>query len=263
MISLTLLSLVFHSLFAMQQHQHSYVSLQFSSTAPSDLSVLLPPLAGTPFTLDLSFRLNSAQSASFLILSFQNVGLEQSLTSLRPLNLPATCALTFTANTWYQISISITEIPELIYALNLVSVCTSAAALPESTLDSVKLILRPSGTYPSAITLSNLRYIKKSVSDLITSSALTSTRFFLSYATFSHTIYEVSFMTESVNSLRSMQYLSLAYQNLNQDITVAESTYQAPSTRSYLACPPAFNGLLSWNSNPRYTDQYEPLPTTL
>ena len=138
----TLLLLVVSS--ALREQLRTYDAFELSSTSPGDLALLLPPLTVsiTSFTLDLSFRLDSAASSSFLLLGFSGAGVEQSTTSLRPLSFPSPCDLStqFKPNTWNQITISVSSGALLTYSLNLTPGCTTAAALPDSSLDSLSLL---------------------------------------------------------------------------------------------------------------------------
>ena len=83
----------------------------------------------------------------------------------------------FAANKWYQVSLSVTAALDLKYALDLTILCSDTSGLPGATLDALKLFSRASAqSSPSKITVSNLRLIRRSIDDLISSGDLQATR---------------------------------------------------------------------------------------
>ena len=137
----------------------------------------------------------------------------------------------------------------------------ASSGLPGTTLDSLKLFIRNSATdSPSKVTVSNLRLIKRSIDDLILSGELKPTRSSLDQATYLKTVLDIPFVDNFVLPVRKHDQLCL--NDLGDYFSSSTSYVAALSKRSYFSIGTSSNGLLRWNSNPRYTDWEANLPGT-
>ena len=145
----------------------------------------MPPLESTnsPFTLDLTFRLNVNSATDFVVLSLNNIGILQNVNLLSPVTGACTLENSFYAYHWHHVTISLTQASEIQYLHDLTPICTDSSFVPEASLDPLKLLFRPiSSTAPQKISLSNLSLIKESISVPELQNALKPTRGFNSHS---------------------------------------------------------------------------------
>lgn len=151
---------------------------------------------------------------------------------------------------------------ELKYALNLATVCTALTDMPETQLDSLKLFIKEKkNEFPSKIVISGVRIIRKSIDDLLASNELSATRSSLSLSTYLSTTLSISLVTDYVGlTMAHNREISLA--TVGSNFELSTSRYPVEAKRAYFSIATTGNGLLSWNSNPRYTDWVHHLPAT-
>ncbi len=131
--------LLVHGVFGGRPEQRALTAFKLTGQSTQDVGVYLPPIAGgsAPFTLDLSFKVDSIHGRSFRMMEFDIAGIAQSSNTLSPVSFPFACDLTtsFAAGVWHQVSISVTGAGNFKYALNLATVCWTSSLLPSASLN--------------------------------------------------------------------------------------------------------------------------------
>ncbi len=142
LVFLVLLSALVSSVAPTRERSLRFTAFTLPSSPTASLPINLPAISAAtyPFTIDLSFQLDSVAVGGwngFLILGFASMGGEMREGELLPVSGQSSCTLlpAIDLSTWYQLSISVTNSspPELKRALNreIISACTSHA-LPQA-----------------------------------------------------------------------------------------------------------------------------------